>query len=94
MSKPLCIEPMKINKIPEGKEGSFPAICASGEYFAQLKKDGYWYQYEKTDEGAYLWSRTVSKVTGTLAEKGANVPHIMSALDVLPAGTIIIGEIY
>ena len=40
--KPLCIDPMKINKIPEGKEDLFPSICASGEYFAELKKDGYW----------------------------------------------------
>lgn len=92
--KPLCIEPMKINKIPEGKENLFPSICASGDYFAQLKKDGYWYQFEKTDEGSFLWSRTVSKVTGTLAEKSANVPHIMDVLNVLPPGTIIIGEIY
>ena len=92
--KPLCIEPMKINKIPEGKEDLFPSICASGEYFAQLKKDGYWYQYEKQEDQAYLWSRTVSKKTGMLAEKGANVPHIMNALDILPPGTVIIGEIY
>lgn len=94
MSKPLCIEPMKINKIPEGKESLFPSICESGEYFAQLKKDGYWYQYEKTDDQAYLWSRTTSKVTGTLAEKLANVPHIRDALTELPAGTVLIGEIY
>lgn len=94
MSKPLCIDPMKINKIPEGKEDMFPSICASGEYFAELKKDGYWYQYEKTDERSYLWSRTVSKVTGTLAEKSENVPHIMEIMDRVPAGTIIIGEIY
>lgn len=33
------IEPMKINKIPEGKEHMFPSICESGEYFAQLKKE-------------------------------------------------------
>ena len=94
MSNVLCIEPMKINKIPEGKEDLFPSICASGEYFAQIKKDGYWYQYEKQEDQAYLWSRTVSKKTGMLAEKGANVPHIMNALDILPPGTVIIGEIY
>ena len=94
MSNVLCIEPMKINKIPEGKEDLFPSICASGQYFAQLKKDGYWYQYERQENECYLWSRTTSKVTGTLAEKGANVPHIMEALAPLPAGTVIIGEIY
>lgn len=91
---PLCIEPMKINKIPEGKENLLPSICASGEYFAQIKKDGYWYQFEKQEGMVYLWSRTISKVTGTLAEKGANVPHIMEILAQLPTGTVIIGEIY
>ena len=40
-SDALIIEPMKINKIPEGKEHMFPSLCESGEYFAQLKKDGY-----------------------------------------------------
>lgn len=94
MSNILCIEPMKINKIPEGKEDLFPSICASGQYFAQLKKDGYWYQYEKQEDQAYLWSRTTSKVTGILAEKGACVPHIMETLNLLPAGTVVIGEIY
>ena len=94
MSKPLCIEPMKINKIPEGKEDLFPSICASGDYFAQIKKDGYWYQFEKTEDSCYLWSRTVSKTTGILTEKSANVPHIIDVLKHLPAGTIIIGEIY
>ena len=90
----LIIEPMKINKIPDGKEHMFPSLCESGEYFAQLKKDGYWYMYEKTENHAYLFSRTTSAVTGTLAEKGANVPHIMEVLNHLPAGTILIGEIY
>ena len=93
MIEPLCIAPMKINKIPEGKETMFPSICASGDYFAEIKKDGYWYQYEKTADHSYLWSRTTSKVTGTLAEKSANVPHIMQIMDRVPAGTIIIGEI-
>ena len=90
----LIIEPMKINKIPDGKEHMFPSLCESGEYFAQLKKDGYWYMYEKTENHAYLFSRTTSAVTGTLAEKSANVPHIMEVLNLLPAGTILIGEIY
>ena len=89
-----CIEPMKINKIPEGKEDLFPSICASGQYFAQLKKDGYWYQYEKQEDRAYLWSRTTSKVTGTLAEKSECVPHIIAAMERIPAGTVVVGEIY
>ena len=95
MNNVLCIEPMKINKIPEGKEYLFPSICASGEYFAQLKKDGYWYQFEKDMDGnMYLWSRNVSKATGILTEKSANVPEIIMALEGVPNGTVIIGEIY
>ena len=90
----LIIEPMKINKIPEGKEHMFPSLCESGEYFAQLKKDGYWYMFEKTANHSYLFSRNKSVETGILTEKGANVPHIMEVLNHLPEGTILIGEIY
>ena len=90
----LIIEPMKINKIPKGKEHLLPSLCESGDYFAQLKKDGYWYMYEKTQNYAYLFSRNESVETGTLAEKSANVPHIMEEMDIFPPDTIVIGEIY
>lgn len=90
----LIIEPMKINKIPKDKEHMFPSLCESEEYFAQLKKDGYWYMFEKTDNHAYFFSRNTSVETGLLTEKGACVPHIMDALKHLPAGTILIGEVY
>lgn len=95
MSNPRIIEPMKINRIPDGKESLFPSICASGEYFAEIKKDGYWYMFEKDADGImYLWSRNVSKTTGILTEKSANVPEIILALEGVPNDTIIIGEIY
>ena len=90
----LIIEPMKINKIPDGKEHIFPSLCENGEYFAQLKKDGYWYMFERTANHSYLFSRNKSVETGVLTEKGANVPHIMEVLNHLPEGTILIGEIY
>ena len=51
MANPRIIEPMKINRIPDGKENLFPSICASGEYFAELKKDGYWYMFERDADG-------------------------------------------
>ena len=89
----LVIEPMKINRIPDGKEHMFPSLCESGDYFAQIKKDGYWYQFERTENYCYLFSRNKT-VQGVLAEKGANVPHIMSTLKILPPGTILVGEIY
>ena len=93
-SEALIIEPMKINKIPKGKEHLLPSLCESGDYFAQLKKDGYWYIYEKTQNYAYLFSRNESVETGTLAEKSANVPHIMEEMNIFPPNTIVIGEIY
>lgn len=67
--------------------------CNSNEYFAQLKKDGYWYQLEK-HTNTYLFSRTASRTTGLQTEKSANVPHIIDAVECLPKDTILIGEIY
>lgn len=87
MMPPMLIwKPTKIDDIPNA--------CGSGEYFAQLKKDGACYQYVRTTNHSYLFGRTVSQVTGLLTEKSANIPHIISALEVLPANTIIVGEIY
>ena len=94
--KAYMIPAMKIWKLPDGKENKFPEMCRNGKYFAELKKDGYWYEYEKTDSGSYLFSRNVSKTTGLLTEKMANVPHIKEIFEKssLPSGTVIIGEIY
>ena len=88
------IPPMLINHIPANKEYLLPKICEEGQYFAQLKKDGYFYQFERTEHYNYLFSRTISRVTGLLAEKSANVPHIINALENLPANTTLVGEIY
>lgn len=68
--------------------------CASGQYFAQLKKDGACYMLVKTPHHTYLFGRTVSTVTGLLSEKSANIPHIIEAFNILPPNTIIVGEIY
>ena len=88
------VEPMKIWKLPDGKEHMFSEICNSGDYFAQEKIDGYWYQFEKTDNYSYLFSRNISTTTGFLTEKSDNVPHIIEALSVLPKNTTLIGEVY
>lgn len=88
------IDAMKVWKLPDGKENMLAEVCTSGEYFAQEKVDGAWYQFEKTDNYSYLFSRSISKVTGLLSEKSENVPHIINALNVLPKNTTLIGEIY
>ena len=84
-------EAMLINK---GNETVLKTACESGDYFGQLKKDGYFYQFEKHANFSYLFSRSVSTVTKLPSEKLANVPHIYSALSCLPTDTILIGEIY
>lgn len=84
-------EPMLINK---GNETVLKSACESGEYFGQIKKDGYFYQFEKHENYSYLFSRSVSTVTKLPSEKSANVPHIIDALSVLPKDTILIGETY
>lgn len=88
-------------QIPPMRYGNKPADSRvltsweSGEWVAQEKKDGAWYQLEVTDDGEiYLFGRTVSKKTGEYTEKIANVPHIESWATYLPHGTILIGEIF
>lgn len=80
--------------INKGSDELLKKACESGNYFGQLKKDGYWYQAEIHQNHSYLFSRSASTVTKLQSEKSANVPHIMEALSVLPAGTILLGEIY
>lgn len=91
-SENITYEPMLIHS---STDEQLKQACESSNYFGQLKKDGAFYQYVKGFNGkSYLFGRTISKKTGVLTEKSANVPHIMSALDCLPNGTVLIGEIY
>lgn len=90
----LMIQPMLIWTLPSNKKDKLSEICASGEYFAEEKKDGALYQFCRTDKGNYLFGRTVSIKNGLLTNKIDNVPHINSALSCLPCGTVIVGEIY
>ena len=87
-------EAMRIWSLPKGKEGQLQQHCESGEYFGQIKKDGFWYQFIKGETTSYLFSRNESVGTGLLTEKIENVPHIQNALAKLPKNTILIGEIY
>lgn len=80
--------------INKGNETLLKNACESGNYFGQLKKDGYWYQFEKHANNSYLFSRSASTVTKLQSEKSANVPHIVEVLNTLPVDTILVGEIY
>lgn len=88
----IMFQPMLIHA---STDSQLQRVCESGEYFGQLKKDGALYQFIKGHNGkCYLFGRTVSKKTGLLTEKIANVPHIKDAFKELPNDTIILGEIY
>lgn len=68
----------------------------SNEYIGSEKIDGH---YNRTvvdfDGELRMESRTVSTVTGEHGDKKEHVPHISKALkEKLPAGTVIIGELY
>ena len=83
----IMIEPMLIHN---STDAQLRKCCESGDYF-----DGALYQFVKGTNGScYLFGRTVSKKTGLLTEKIANVPHIQEAFAGLPNGSIILGEIY
>ena len=88
---PYMFEPMLIAK---GTEKSISLAAESGEYFGQIKKDGSLYMLVSTPEGRYCFGRTISKKTGLLTEKSANIPHIMGLLDYFPTGTVLLGEVY
>lgn len=65
------------------------------KFIAQPKKDGAFYQLEKTKNGeVYLFSRSISKKTGELSQKIENVPHLKEWATQIPNDTILIGEIY
>lgn len=85
---------MKIWSLPKNKTDKLSEICESGEYFGQIKRDGFFYQFNKTENHSYLFSRNESVTTGLLSEKIENVPHIKQALSCLPKDTVLIGEIY
>ena len=87
-------EAMRVWSLPKGKENKLQEMCENGDYFAQIKKDGFWYQFVKGENTSYLFSRNTSVATGLLTEKIANVPHIEKALSILPKDTILVGEIY
>ena len=88
-------EAMEVWSLPKHKRDQIQSICAEGKYFAQVKKDGNWYAFNKVDEtNSYLFSRGNSVKTGLPVENSKNVPHIVDALKVLPNDTVVLGEIY
>lgn len=92
----LCIAPQKVWSLPKNKAHMKETILNSDEYFKLVKKDGYWYQYEKNLAGkSFMFSKTISKKNKLYSNKADNVPHIVEFLsEAVPSGTILVGETY
>ena len=66
----------------------------SGEWYGSEKKDGYFAQLIKDEDGnVILYSRSRG-VNGKFADKHEWVPHLQSFFDALPVGTCLLGELY
>lgn len=88
-------EAMEVWSLPKTKQDKIIEVCESGDYFAELKKDGNWYEFSKSINGEnYLFGRGKSTKTGLPVECIKKVPHIEEALKCLPNDTVIVGEIY
>lgn len=82
---------MLVGKAPKNYEDMFKNTPIIGT----IKKDGYWSQLIKDNNEVHLYSRTVSKKTGYYSDNIDKVPHIKDwAMNELPNGTCIIGEVY
>ena len=89
---------MKYNELKpsesDNQKKKFQKMLREGKYIASLKRDGAFYRFIKEENGnKLLQGRTISRKTGEHTEKQDRVPHIIEALDVLPAETVLIGEI-
>lgn len=86
---------MGIWTIPKKKIDKLQEICESGEYFAQVKKDGNWYGISISKNGkVHLFGRGISTTNGLPLDNADLVPHITSAFSEIANDTFIIGEIY
>lgn len=82
---------MLVGKAPKNYEDMLKNVPIIGT----VKKDGYFSQLVKDNNEVHLYSRTISKKTGYYSDNIEKVPHIKDwAMNELPNGTCIIGEVY
>ena len=66
----------------------------SGEWYGSEKKDGYFAQLIKDEDGNIILYSRSRGVNGKFADKHEWVPHLQSFFDALPVGTCLLGELY
>lgn len=78
----------------ERKKNESKNLAVSGNYIGSRKMDGAWAMIIRDNDGNFhLRSRTES-VNGGYADKAEWIPHICKALNSVPNGTVLLGEIY
>ena len=66
----------------------------SGEWYGSEKKDGYFAQLIKDEDGNIILYSRSRGVNGKFADKHEWVPHLNDFFDALPNGTCLLGELY
>lgn len=66
----------------------------SGQYIGARKVDGIWAMIIKDENGNFHLRSRTKNVEGTFADKAEWIPQILSELEDVPAGTVLLGEIY
>ena len=66
----------------------------SGDWYGSEKKDGYFAQLIKDEDGNIILYSRSRGVNGKFADKHEWVPHLNSFFDALPVGTCLLGELY
>ena len=78
----------------EKKRDNARAKIFSGDWYGAEKKDGYFAQLIKDEDGNVLLYSRSRGVNGKFADKHEWVPHLQPFFDALPNGTCFLGEIY
>ena len=93
------MEPMRYYAPPstwsdEKKRENARMKIYSGDFLGSEKRDGYFAQLIKDEDGnVILYSRSRG-VNGKFADKHEWVPHLQPFFDALPVGTCLLGELY
>jgi len=77
----------------EKRASELNSMLYSNDYVGSEKKDGYFERFIKDDEGNMLLCSRNRGVSGVV-EKVDWLPHLKPFFTTLPAGTVLIGEVY
>ena len=93
------MEPMRYYAPPstwsdEKKRENARMKIYSGDWLGAEKRDGYFAQLIKDEDGNIILYSRSRGVNGKFADKHEWVPHLQPFFDALPVGTCLLGELY